>query len=271
MWSNFLFLQKPEIFLASFTFIFFIPLFFTPYILKNKERLFLFLILFVFFFSFLFSKTKIDVNRGIVFILPFLLVFFAIYLQFMWKRDWIYKFCNIVIIGCMLFSYGRESLNIVKAQYGDAMFPYHTFWEGFYIRADYKTPYLYINQYYQEGDQVIIFSVPQYALAYLKHPVNFRVWSSGTKTIESRNVTTDTLEIQTVQQIEKNMLLSKRIWLVTSFSVLSYSKDHPRIFHLGKSILTFLEKYKVYTVYTSPDSFSEVYLIEFPVAGAPRK
>ena len=263
--KNVLFLQKPELFFSTLAILSFAVVAAAGHFLKNRAAFFLGGILTVIFGAFLFSEYKITGNQGVFFALPFLVCFgvFGVFLVFSAMPKKIAAGIFSIVFFAVFFSFFRENQKIITANYGDLARPYHTYWEGFYVRQDNKTPFEFLKKNLQKGDKIIIFGMPQFADAYLGFSPDARVWSGDTLTIKQKNYATGSTELRTVADLKNFLKKPARYFFVTTFSTASGEKNHPRITHLFPPIKHFLDLFADKIVFEGRDGFSKVYLLDF--------
>jgi hypothetical protein len=154
------------------------------------------------------------------------------------------------------------SSKIILANYGDPINPYHSSFEGFIFRQDNRTTYEYVNEHYQENDIVLIYGTPQASVMYANFKPDYRIWSGTTYTLNNKNYATGIPEVNNKNFVDYIINNNNRVWIITSYSVLSKTEMAPRVFHIDKSLIDQLGTFNDRIVYQSNDPSAKVYLIE---------
>lgn len=237
--------------------------------LTIKERRirysFLPLVFLIFIATILFSKNPVNENKIILFIFPMIIMLAAIIIMYIKS---IYKTRSIafekglpVLILALIAFYAFSSYStVVDRDYGDPINPNYSSFEGFIFYQDHKTTIQYVNEHYRDGDLIIIYQVPQYWVFYGNRLPDYRVWTGTTYTINGKNIFTGTTELKKLDELKAIIENNERVWIVTSYSILSYKT--PRIFHISRSLINYLDDFKDDIVYISKDTSARVYLVE---------
>ena len=210
-------------------------------------------------FVILFSKKRISVNRAVLFLFPVLSIITGIeYFQiekFVIEkyRMPIYFFTIFIIFSSSIITVSK----ITFAEYGDPIYIYHSFFEGFTFRQDNKTTYEYVNKYYKKDDVVIVYGIPSYAEFYANFKIDYQVWTGSTLTINGNYAYTNTPQIRKLSELKDIIQRSNRIWIITSYAILY---EPPRVCQINEEMVFFLNKFD--PVYVSKDRTARVYLIQ---------
>lgn len=212
-----------------------------------------------------FSKEPVNINRGILFLFPFIVflvsISYPILLNLIPNKR-ILSVVNTLILITVFFWGTFISYKITFARYGDSINPYHSPFEGFIYRQDNRSTYLFLNEKYMPGDIVLVYGTPQFYSMYANFKPNFRIWSGSTATVGNKNIYTNIPEINTPEEIDKIIEDNKRIWFITSYSIFSGTSKAPRVFHINQNLIKHLNDLEKKVMYESEDPGSKVFLIE---------
>jgi hypothetical protein len=132
--------------------------------------------------------------------------------------------------------------------------------------ADNKTPELFVKDIINNEDKVIFFGYPLRSYPYIKDYKNQIVAVSKMKEKEINFPYDHYLENQKIYSYEEiESIINEingKIYVITTFSVLSQNKDYPYLYHFDKNIFNNLkDNYKLEKIYTGLDNISSVYII----------
>jgi len=259
--SNITFIKNstPIIFLLAIIFIAITIPRFQNLPLKNKSFI---LTLLIFFIALGLSKKNITINRAVLFIFPFLLTSSLILIYKIKNLVPLFnkKLFYIVLIGLTMVTLSAETSNILLANYGDQINPYHSPFEGFNYRQDNKTTYEFLNKNYKNnGDLIIVFGNPKFSAFYLREDLNvdYFVWTGNTKTVNNgMNVYLSNCKlIDNMEEYEK-VIKNHNVWIVTTYSI----GNLYRIYHINSTFKNYIKKLN--PVYQSNDPYARVYYVQ---------
>lgn len=213
-----------------------------------------------------FSKKEVSLNRGIVFIFPLLAMAAAALVVSTagLLKDRKLRLGLLACIALIISAYlGTSASVVVGRDYGSKVNPNFAPFDGFDFYHDNKTTIQFVNRHRRPGDQIIVMGLPQYWWAYGKLRPDWRVWTGTTMQHKGRNIFTATPEIRDLDTFDKK-LRGRRTWIVTSYSVVWT----PRVAHIRPEIGAYINSYRPYIKYQSPDKSAAVYLIDKTAAPA---
>lgn len=215
----------------------------------------------IFLLAILFSEKLVTSSREIFFIFPLVTVLFCTVLTSLiklitWRK--IYPIIIFLIATVLLAS----SIQIPLRDYSDSIVAKYAPFEGVDFYPDNKTPAMMLNSLYREGDIVLFYgdvvgSCP-YFIRY--EPISTVREKRLPYYLSDENVKRDPgTGIRVITSIEElhSVLESKnRIWVITTYSILSYNEDYPRLYHIRPEKWKLLYDYGFSVVYKSKDNVS---------------
>ncbi|MFC1925766.1 glycosyltransferase family 39 protein [Chloroflexota bacterium] len=222
----------------------------------------------IFLLAVLFSDEFVGANRIIFFSFSLITILFSATLIGLSKLIRYRKSYLFIIfpVAIMLFV---SSIQIPLRDYGDTIVAKYAPWEGIDFYPDNKTPAMMLNDLYEEGDIVIYYTdvigswpyyvsyKPTYKVTKERDDKVEGYWLSDGEIIE-RDACTDTKLITTAAELNSVLESKNRIWAITSYSILSYTEDYPRLFHIGPWTWNALYEHEFIEIYRSKDNVSRL-------------
>ena len=261
--SNITFIENsiPIIFIVGIVFVltFVLIKIFNPKNIYLKDEI-ITITLLTFFTAVGFSENNVLVNRAVLFMFPFLLVACFVFGRKVLKLSPKFNRKVICISLILILSTSLiETYDIISADYGDPINPYHSFFEGFVYRQDHKTTYEFLNTDYKDNDDlIIVFGNPKFSPMYIRNDLNvdYYVWTGNKATINNKDIYLKNVTLIDNFEEYQNIVGKKNVWIITTYSI----GDFDRVNHINNKFKKYIQSFE--PIYQSRDSYARVYYIK---------